>query len=68
MARDYTEVYRVAHELQSRHGWSAHEYAAKLVAEALAEGLTEDAEFWKAVESTLTPRGGSEPHGLETQI
>ena len=33
---DFIEVGRTAHELALRHGWIAHEYAAKLAAEALA--------------------------------
>jgi hypothetical protein len=53
---DYIEVSRKAHELRHSHGWNAHKYAAKLAAEALAEGKTEECEFWKAVEATLKPR------------
>lgn len=56
---DYIEVGRTAHELLHRHGWNAHEFAAKLAAEALAEGNDEEYEFWRAVEIAVTPRGGS---------
>jgi hypothetical protein len=60
MARvDYIEVGRTAHELLQRHGRNAHEYAARLAAEALAEGKDEEYEFWRAVELSVTPRGAS---------
>jgi hypothetical protein len=60
MARvDYIEVGRTAHELLHRHDWNAHEYAARLAAEALAEGKDEEYEFWRAVEVAVTPREGS---------
>jgi hypothetical protein len=52
----WADVSRKAHELSDRHGWNAHTYAAKLAADALAEGKTEESEFWKAVEAALTPR------------
>ena len=54
---DLVEVFRAAHELKDRHGWYPHIYAAKLAAEALAEGRDDDYEFWKAVEAALNPRG-----------
>jgi hypothetical protein len=50
------EIGRAAHELVSRHGWNAANYAAKLAEEALANGLTDDYEFWEAVESWLKAR------------
>jgi hypothetical protein len=53
---DYIEVNRKAHELAHSHGWNADEYAAKLAAEALAEGATEEWTFWKAVEASLKRR------------
>lgn len=53
---DYVEVSRKAHELEHSHGHNAHLYAAKLAAEALEEGMTEESEFWKAVEEALKPR------------
>ena len=56
-AVDYTEVSRKAHELGNAHGRNAHKYAAKLAADALAEGQTEEHAFWKAVEASLTTRG-----------
>jgi hypothetical protein len=56
---DFIEVGRTAHELALRHGWIAHEYAAKLAAEALAAGKGQEYEFWRAVELLLTPRGSS---------
>jgi len=56
MKLDYIEVSRQAHELAQRHGVNAHNCAAKLAAEALAEGATEECEFWKAVEAALKPR------------
>ena len=52
----WAEVSRKAWELADRHGWNAHLYAARLAAEALAEGETDESKFWKAVEATLTPR------------
>jgi len=56
---DFIEVERAAHELEYRHGWAlALPYAAKLAADAFAEGKIEESEFWKAVERSLTPRGG----------
>ena len=56
---NFIEVGRKAHELELRHGWNAHEYAAKLAAGALAEGKDQEYEFWRAVELHLTPRGNS---------
>jgi len=53
---DYIEVNRTAHELAGRHGRSADQYAAKLAAEALAEGKTDEHAFWKAVEAALRVR------------
>ena len=53
---DYIEVSREAHELAHTHGRNAHKYAVKLAADALAEGKSEEYEFWKAVEATLKPR------------
>ena len=50
------EVSRKAHELIARHGRNAHRYAAKLAAEALAEGETEEHRFWKSVEVACMPR------------
>jgi hypothetical protein len=46
-----------AHELAHSHGRNAHLYAARLAAEAMAEGMKEEAEFWKSVEMLLKPRG-----------
>lgn len=54
--RHETRQFTLAHG----HGWNAHKYAAGLVAAALAEGLTEECEFRKAVEKALRPRGGYE--------
>ena len=54
---DRIEVSREAHELAARHGANAHNHAAKLAAEALAEGKVEECELWKAVEAYLSPRG-----------
>ncbi|MGA2744219.1 MAG: hypothetical protein ABSE44_05930 [Candidatus Sulfotelmatobacter sp.] len=53
---DYVEVGRKAHELSRSHGWNAYKYAAKLAADALAEGKVEESELWKSVEASLTPR------------
>ena len=53
---DWVEVARKAHELVLRHGPNAYKYAAQLAAAALAEGETEECEFWKAVEMSITPR------------
>ena len=60
-AVDYSEVSRKAHELGHAHGLNAHKYAAKLAAEALAEGKIEEHAFWKAVEASLIPRGEQTP-------
>ena len=53
---DIIEVGRTAHELENRHGRYAHQYAARLAAEALAEEKTEEAASWTAVEIWLKPR------------
>jgi hypothetical protein len=53
---DFIEVQRTAHELGSRYGQNACQYAARLAAEALAEGRAEEAVFWTAVENCLKPR------------
>ena len=50
------EVSRKAHELSEAHGWNAYHYAAKLAAEALRDGDRDEHDFWKSVESALTPR------------
>jgi hypothetical protein len=51
------EVFRESNEMARRHGVFAHKYAAKLAAEASAEGKAQEHEFWKAVEAALAPRG-----------
>jgi hypothetical protein len=56
---DYIEVSRKAHELSAAHGWNAHNYAAKLNAEAKAEGRNEEHDFWEAVRCSLRPRGAA---------
>jgi hypothetical protein len=53
---DNGEVFRSAHELRERHGRNAANYAAKLAAEALAEGDIENHQFWEAVKAALTVR------------
>ena len=53
---DYIEVGRAAHELSDRHGHDAHRYAARLAAQAAADGDLERHEFWRGVEAALTPR------------
>jgi ABC-type antimicrobial peptide transport system ATPase subunit len=50
------EIDRKSHELLHSHGINAHKYADKLAAEALAEGETEESEFWKAVADSIRPR------------
>lgn len=57
-APDYVEVFRMAHQLAADHGRNAYLYAARLSREASAEGKPDEAEFWKAVSSALTPRSG----------
>jgi hypothetical protein len=54
---DFIEVSRKAHELNGSHGRNAPAYAAKLAAAALAEGETDEHEFWKRVEAALMLRG-----------
>jgi hypothetical protein len=53
---DWLEVSRTAHQLALDHGQSAHVYAAKLAREAAKEGKLQEAEFWRAVSASLTPR------------
>ena len=53
---DFTEVSRTAHQLALDPGFGAYLYAAKLSHEARAEGRQDEAEFWKAVSVSLTPR------------
>jgi hypothetical protein len=53
------EVFRKAHELSAARGWNAHHYAAKRAAKALADGNVDEHDFWKDVESSLTPRQNS---------
>jgi hypothetical protein len=53
---DPIEVGRKAYELERSHGRTAHVYAARLATEALAEGQTEEYDFWTAVAGALTPR------------
>lgn len=54
---DFIEVGRTAYELGNRHGQNACQYAAGLAVEAISEGKTEEAAFWKAVAEFLRPRG-----------
>ncbi|UWZ83825.1 DUF6966 domain-containing protein [Occallatibacter riparius] len=54
---DFIEVGRTAFELVNRHGRNACRYAANLAAEALSEGKSDEAAFWKAVAEHLQPRG-----------
>ena len=54
---DYVEVGRKAHELQAAQGQDgARRYAAKMAAEALADGEMDEHGFWHAVEMSLTIR------------
>lgn len=53
---DFVEVGRMAHELANRHGRNSHQHAARMAEEALADGKTDEADFWKAVEHSLKPR------------
>ena len=53
---DHIEAGRVAFELSQRHGRNAYQHAAKLAADALAKGDTEEHAFWKYIEATLRPR------------
>ena len=54
---DFTKVGRQTHELVAAHGPDgARRYAARLAAEALADGDLEDNAFWQAVERSLTIR------------
>ena len=55
-SRDFIEVGRTAYELGKSHGRNAHQYAARLATEALAEGQAEKAAFWQAVADDLKPR------------
>ena len=50
------EISRTAHQLSRDHGRTAYQYAARLSEQARSEGKTEEAEFWKAVSASLTPR------------
>ena len=53
----HVEVLGKAHELSHEMGFLiARSHAARLAAEALAEGANEEYEFWYAVERALTPR------------
>jgi hypothetical protein len=56
MTVDHIEAGRVAHELRLRHGRNAYQYAAKVAAEALVKGHSEEHEFWKCIEAALKPR------------
>jgi rhamnogalacturonyl hydrolase YesR len=53
---DHIEAGRVAFELSQRHGRSAYQHAAKLAAEVLAKGDTEEHGFWRYIEAALRPR------------
>ena len=58
---DHIEVGRKAHELSETHGRDAYRYAARLAAEALAEGQADEHKFWKSVAAALEPRGTGRP-------
>jgi rhamnogalacturonyl hydrolase YesR len=53
---DQVEAGRVGFELSQRHGQNAYKHAAKLAADALAKGDTEEHAFWKYIEASLRPR------------
>ncbi|WP_146770194.1 hypothetical protein [Mesorhizobium hawassense] len=53
----YLEVGRASFELDYYHRWDADLYAARLAANALAEGDAEGHRFWEAVAAALRPRG-----------
>lgn len=57
---DWTEVSRIAHQLELDHGRGAHLYAAKIAAEAKRNEKVENAEFWNAVAASLAPRSSGQ--------
>lgn len=54
---DWIEVSREGHELEQRHGRNAHVVAARLADKAEAAGDEMAARFWRAVSSSIAPRG-----------
>ena len=54
---DWIEVSREGYELEQRHGRNAHVVAAKLADKAEAAGDVKAAQFWRAVTSSIAPRG-----------
>jgi hypothetical protein len=54
---DWIEVPREGYELEQRHGRNAHMVAAKLADKAEAAGDAKAAQFWRAVSSSIAPRG-----------
>jgi len=54
---DWVEVSRAEFELEQRHGRFAHVFAAKLADEADAAKDRKAAIFWRAVASSIAPRG-----------
>ena len=56
---DWVEVGRVGHQLQLDHGRNAYVYAGKLAEQAAKGDDERDSEFWRAVSSSLAPRGSS---------
>lgn len=53
---DWVEVGRESHELELRHGWNAHVYAAGLADKAEVAGDREAVRFWRAVYESVRPR------------
>ena len=58
-AVNWTEVGRVAHELQLCHGRSAQSFADKLAGKAESDGEIGGSAFWRAVSAALAPRDAS---------
>jgi hypothetical protein len=49
-------IFHTARQLGVLHGPHAHEYVAKLAADALKRSDTEKHDFWKCVKAALGPR------------
>jgi hypothetical protein len=62
-ANEHIAVGRASFELQNQFGWEAHKFAAERAEAAFASGDLEQAQFWKWVEQSLTPRGPTPPEG-----
>ncbi|WP_316680293.1 hypothetical protein [Ralstonia flaminis] len=58
MTVDWTEVSRVAHQVETDHGRNGYRFAERLAIEAKEASRLDDHDFWEADAAALRPREG----------